>query len=584
MAQVECDERTVLVRVLGAMHVGGIEEVVAAQKAREAVDALGEVLVRELSRGCAGDEARGRGVRALDGVDAAVDVREHRERLRRDGGVARVHDMHLERERDAVDLDGRREEALELAGEDDELDLGLTVENEHELRAERAEQLRRAVDIREDAPREQRERLVTGLVAVEGVDAVETRDLEGEDVGGTVLVLAACDVRDEGAHVVDAGGGVGALDDARVDDGAHEERGLTLLAVEADARAGHHDIAALRVLGAVAHAVVMLAAGEDVVDVLLPGGTVVGVDMLGPDGAHVERAVAREVEVVDGIARPMRAVGVDIADEEVAARGGQGHGLEDAVLDAHEVGEAAKILALPVELDMRAVGELVVVHAAVGLGHELLAVVSEGGVGMGAAVAKAQGDARAVHVELGERFAAGLEALLELLGRGLAREHHELVSADAVDTLIGLGVQAQALGARHEIAVALDVAEVVVAVLEAVEVDEGERVRLAALPQHPHVPLVGGTVRKAREHVDVGGALERFVLAAESVHGVAQVHGLLGDIAEARIDLLDVDGAGFPAPRHRREITVDDVQILLGTGKGRVGHGASVREAREKVS
>ncbi len=163
-------------------------------------------------------------------------------------------------------------------------------------------------------------------------------------------------------------------------------------------------------------------------------------------------------------------------------------------------------------------------------------------------------DARRFGDEVG---AALLEPIGELLLARAFRQNDEPVAADAEEALARCEHAAEPLAGARDVAVTVDVAEQVVALLQVVQVDEARGERPARSPQRLDGLVVGGPVahagqgvgRATRERgavvrVELGKRLvERFGVAVRASHvhvGAARRHRLHDGkrAGEVRLDFL----------------------------------------------
>ena len=208
---------------------------------------------------------------------------------------------------------------------------------------------------------------------------------------------------------------VDVLRDAAVRDGAHEQRGVIPLGVEPVAAALAHDVVSLGVAGSVLHAVEMGLPGEQLRDLCLAASAVVGVDVLGPDLARLLHVAGGQVEVSYGVVRPQRIVVVYVADEEVTALARHG---EDALVDGEGV-VGLGLVAGRLRSLRGAARELVAVHLLVGVDDHLVLAVVGSRVDARAPVAEREGHAPARARLRHELLATVLEALCQLVLRGV---------------------------------------------------------------------------------------------------------------------------------------------------------------------
>ena len=150
------------------------------------------------------------------------------------------------------------------------------------------------------------------------------------------------------------------------------------------------------------------------------------------------------------------------------------------------------------------VGEFVVIHPPVSFGRHLMKDIAGLGIGVGATVAVAHGGLAVIERRGRKRGATSLESLVEHVNRIGHGDEHELVSAYAIEMLIGMAVQLKAVCDFGDVAIACRVPKAIVTDFEAVDIDVGDRVLELAVPDTCEVVGVGSAVGQPRERVGVG--------------------------------------------------------------------------------
>ncbi|GKG90389.1 hypothetical protein CE91St32_14320 [Gordonibacter pamelaeae] len=150
------------------------------------------------------------------------------------------------------------------------------------------------------------------------------------------LVLPTAHGSPQGAEelvaVAEPGDRVDVLHDAMVRDHAGEQVRLGALPLQHHAAAAAGDVVAMAVPRPVQKVVAELAPLEHGLDVGDVEGTVIGVDVLLPDGARSVQVLSRQAEPLDCVARPPGHVGLHVAQVEVLAVGRARESLEGPVV------------------------------------------------------------------------------------------------------------------------------------------------------------------------------------------------------------------------------------------------------------
>lgn len=310
VVDVEGDERPLLCGVGPAPLPRGLDEVAAAKKSGQGVQALLASRARlAQAHAVAARRVRVAGLGAFPAVALAiartakgtrplaeplVEVVQDGERLpidevEEDHGVAHGYRKLLSLEPDRL-----RELGGDLLAQRDELGAAGTVREAA------------AAQDREQAGREQAQRAVARLVAERRVDLGDAVDLDSQKPAAVLAVAAVVDGGHERADVAQPRGQVGVLGYAPVRDDAGDERrdAGVRVPVQAEGAALADHEGARRVAGAVLGGEMVGLSLEELPCALQVGREVVGMDVLAPDLGLVLEVGRGYAEVGDGVGGP----------------------------------------------------------------------------------------------------------------------------------------------------------------------------------------------------------------------------------------------------------------------------------------
>lgn len=322
VVDVEGDERPLLCGVGPAPLPRGLDEVAAAKKSGQGVQALLASRARlAQAHAAAARRVRVAGLGAFPAVALAiactakgtrplaeplVEVVQDGERLpidevEEDHGVAHGYRKLLSLEPDRL-----RELGGDLLAQLDDVALAAAAHERDELGAAGTVREAAAAQDREQAGREQAQRAVARLVAERRVDLGDAVDLDSQKPAAVLAVAAVVDGGHERADVAQPRGQVGVLGYAPVRDDAGDERrdAGVRVPVQAEGAALADHEGARRVAGAVLGGEMVGLSLEELPCALQVGREVVGMDVLAPDLGRVLEVGRGYAEVGDGVGGP----------------------------------------------------------------------------------------------------------------------------------------------------------------------------------------------------------------------------------------------------------------------------------------
>ena len=421
-------------------------------------------------------------------------------------------------------LDGGRDDALQIACEAIEGVAVQTIGKYDKLYAARAEHTASAAGEREHTTSIFGEHSVNGVSPIVLIELRRTANAHGDQARLMVIATAAVDGVDQHALGAESRGGIDRFNEGVVNEFADIKRGRISVSVDAIAPNATKHVIAFGVAYAILHNAIAFRAIKDLVDVLGICFEVIGVHACLPVIAAVIDVLRGKSKIAQRSLRPERAVLIKVFDKEVASLIEHREGVKNAVINLKVICVDLTDVAA---IEMYGIAQLVVIHAMVGVLRHAVLGFAQFGIGMRHAIAKRMGHLGVVVFE--EHRAAMLQALGKvILGRD-GGEHGKLVATQAKRRLANLDVELKVQAHLHDVAVTLVVPKDIVAVLKVIDIDKRHSDRRALPPDLFERLGKTATVAKTGELVGKGGPNQIILTLEKVTDGLFERFGVIAD-------------------------------------------------------